>query len=315
MGRSYLYPGRDTEALTPAERQLEKLYDRIDTPSNRLTATQFFQTPEASQLLDQLYGGLNDRLPPGSQIISQTPGKITYRDPEGYEHNLIRKPDGQFQETTNRPPILPNKAQEDFIAQLQQRVQQNLGQPLTLAELDPATAQSLQAQSQAEQAAIDQQLADAEAQILARLFGNRVNQSSIATNAGARFAQQGGLIRQQQRADAAGRELAVRNFLTTLGAQQRELETGLYSNLAGQGLQRDIAGAGLTLDRARLDEQSRQFSAANYLDQLRTQQEQEKLDLQRGPLAKFLGITQGVGNIIGAVGGGLGAYKALTGGK
>lgn len=318
MGRSYLYAGRDTEDLNAAERQLERLYDQIDRPGNRLSATQFFQTPEAAQLLDQLYGGITDRVPPGSQIISQTPGKVTYRDAEGYEHNLIRKPDGQFSETTNRPAIVPSQAsqaQQSFAQDLQQRLQQNFNQPTTLAQLDPETAKALAAISQAEAASNDQALNDLQGQLLARLFGSGLQRSSIATGAASQFAQRAGLVRQQQQADAANREISVRNLLTTLGQQQRELQAGLYGTLTGQANQRDIAGAGLDLDKLRLNESGRQFDASNYLDSLKLALEQEKLDAANSPFQKILQGINAAGTLASGVGGGLGAYKALTGGK
>jgi hypothetical protein len=320
VARSYLYPGRDTEALSPQERMLERLYDQLDRPGNRITPSQFFQSPEYGQFLETQYGNIADNVPPGSQIINQTPFKVEYRDAEGFTHVLTRKPDsqGQVTETTNRPAIPTNAAQQqqqDFAQSIQKQLQQSFGQPTTLAELDPQTYAALKAQSDAEQAAINQQAGDLEGQLLARLFGQGVNRSSIATNAGARFAQQVGLVQQQQRSDAANRELSIRNLLTTLGQQQRANEqgtlAGLYSNLTGQGTQRDIAGAGLDLDLKKLLESQRQFNAGNYLDALRTQQQQEQLDLQRGPLAKALGISQVVSNFARAAGGGISAYDAL----
>ena len=318
MGRSYLFTGRDTEHLSPAERALESLYDRLDRPGYRLSPTQFFQLPQAAELMDQLYGGLTDRIPPGSQIVSQTPGKVTYKDPQGFEHTITRKPDGQFTEATNRPSIVPSesaKGQQDFAQQLQGLLQQGLSQPATLAQLDPETAKALKAISDAEQAANSQQQGDIQGQLLARLFGNGVNRSSIATKAGARFAQQAGLVRQQQQADAANRELSVRNLLTTLGQQQRALQSDLYANLTGQANQRDIAGAGLDIDLKKLSEGSRQFDATNYLQQLQQQLEQEKFDASKGGFNKFLGILNAASGLAQGVAGGLGAYKALTGGK
>lgn len=317
MARSYLFPGRDTEALSPTERMLERLYDQIDRPGNRITPSQFFQSPEYGQFLETQYGNIADNVPPGSQIINQTPFKVEYRDAEGFTHVLTRKPDsqGQVTETTNRPAIPTNAAQQgqqQFTQNLQQRLEQGLNQPATLAQLDPETAAALQAISQAERTANDQQLQDAQGQLLARLFGQGLNRSSIATNAGARFAQAAGLVRQQQQADAANRELSIRNLLTTLGQQNRELQAGLYSNLTGLSNARDIAGAGLELDLKKLLESQRQFNAGNYLDQLRTQQGQEQLDLARSPLNKALSISQIIGNLTGAVGSGISAYDALT---
>ena len=316
MGRSYLFTGRDTEHLSPAERQLEALYDQLDRPGYRLSPTQFYQLPQVAQLMDQLYGGLEDRIPPGSQIVSQTPGKLTYRDAQGYEHNVIRKPDGQFTETTDRPSIVPNaatKSQEDFAQQIQQRLQQSLNQPPGLAELDPQTAAALRAISQSEVASNDQALNDLQGQLIARLYGNNVNKSSIANEAGARFAQQAGLVRQQQQSDAANREIAVRNLLSTLGQQERGLQAGLYGQLTGQGLQRDIAGAGLDLDRARLNESSRQFNLSNYLDQLKTQLGQEELDAANSPFNKFLKTLNAASGLLQGAGTAYGAYK--TGSK
>lgn len=319
MARSFLFKGRDTEHLSPAERQLEELYDRLDRPGRRLTDAQFYALPEVAQALDGIYGALGDRVPPGSQIVRQTPGKIEYRDADGYTHSVTRNPrTGAVSTLSDRPAIVPTAAsrgQEDFLQQLQARLQQGLNQPTTLAQLDPETAKALAAISQAEQAANSQQLGDLQGQLLARLFGNGVNRSSIATNAGARFAQQAGLVNQQQRSDAANRELNLRNLLTTLAQQQRALNTDLYANLTGQANQRDIAGAGLTLDRARLDEAGRQFDAGNYLDTLRTQLEREKLDAANSPFNKFLQTVGAVGSIAGAAGGGLSAFNALRGGS
>lgn len=321
-GRSYLYPGKNKKDLTPEERRLEELYDRIDRPGNRITPQQFFQSPEAGQLLDQLYGSLTDRIPPGSQIVSQTPGKVTYRDPDGFEHNLIRKPDGQFTSTTNRPAIVPTQAskeQQGFAQQIQGLIQKSLGQPVGLAELDPATRASLDAQSAAEQGAIDQQLNDLQGQLLARLYGNNVNQSSVANEAAARFAQQAGLVKQAQRSDASGRELAIRNLLTTLGQQARTNEqgllAGLYSNLTGQGTQRDIAGAGLDVDLKRLQEAMRQFDATNVLDKQRAQLERDAFNRSNDAISQISRLV-GLGTqVAGAASGGLSAYRALTGGR
>lgn len=315
MGRSYLFTGRDTEHLSPAERQLEALYDRLDRPGYRLTPQQFYQLPQVGELMDQLYGGLTDRIPPGSQIVSQTPGKVTYKDAEGYEHNIIRKPDGQFTESTNRPSIVPNAAtqgQQQFAQDLEKRLQQMFSQPNALAQLDPETAAAFQAIYEAEAGATDRGLADTQGRLIAQLYGNRVNQSSIANEASARFAEGAERLRQQVRADDAARRLSARDRLTTLGQQNRELQAGLYGQLTGQGLQRDIAGAGLDLDMKRLQEATRQFNLGNYNDILRTQISQEQLDQSRSPLQKALQISQIAANIMGAAGGGLSAVSALT---
>src|SRR5689334_17856175 len=148
MGRSYLFPGRNTDSLTPAEKQLERLYDQMDTPGNRITPQQFFSSPQYGQFLASTYGGLENQVPPGSQIINQTPFKIEFKDADGYTHTLTRQgadaASGQFQNQTDRPPILPNKQQNDILSQLYGHLQQSLG-PTQLAELSPEVAAQLKA--------------------------------------------------------------------------------------------------------------------------------------------------------------------------
>lgn len=314
--RSYLYPGKNKNQLTAQERQLEKLYDEIDRPGHRITPQQFFQSPEAAQLLDQIHGALTDRIPPGSQIVSQTPGKIIYRDAEGYEHNIIRKPDGQFTETTNRPAILPqSQAQQSTIDTLRQRIEQAYKQPAQFASLPPEVQAQLEAISAAERGDIQKQAADLRGQLVAQLYGNRVNQSSIADDQSARFVEALGRIQQQQQAGAAQRSIGLQQYLTNLLQQQNESAGSLYANLTGQGTQRDIAGAGLDVDLKKLAEASREFNATDYLNQLRSQLERDKFEDSRSPLnqlSRLIGVGQQAAT---AAGGGLLAFKALTGGR
>jgi len=320
--RSYLYPGRRKKELNAEERQLEAMYDRIDTPQNRITPQQFFQSPEYAQYLDGRYGSILDSVPPGSQIVSSTPFKVEFRDAEGYTHVLTRKPDssGQVTQTTSRPAILPDKKTDATIDSLRARVEQGLAPTQAkLAELDPETAAALKAITDAQGTATDQELADLQGQLIARLYGNRVNQSSIANEAGARFAEGAGRVKQQVRSDAAQRELQLRQLLTTIAEQSNQFQTGtaanLLGNLTGQGTQRDIAGAGIDLSKLQLGEQSREFNLSNYLDQLRSQLERDAFEESRSPLnqfSKLLGIGQ---QAAGLASGGLSAYRALTGGK
>ena len=308
MGRSYLYPGRDTKTFTPQELQLERLYDQIDREGHRVAPAQFFTLPEVTALLDQMYGSLGDRVPPGSQIVSETPGKLTYRDAEGYEHTLIRKPDGQFTESTNRPPVLPNQGQQNLIAQLQARLQQSLD-PTKLAELPPEVAAQLQAISDAEKARIAQQGEDQRGQLVAQLYGNRVNQSSIANDAAARFAQQLGLVQQQQSSDAANRNLQLRQYLTSAGLQQNQDLATLLANLSGQQNQRDIASAGLGLDQQQLAESTRQFNKNYGLGQVGLQQQQQQIDNANSGFNKFIKILNAAAGLAGGAGAAYGAIK------
>lgn len=315
MGRSYLFPGRDTKTLTPEQYELEKLYDKIDTEGHRITPDIFFKSPEYANWLNTRYGDLRSMVPPGSQIINSTPFKIEFKDADGYTHAVTRAgadaASGQFQNQTDRPPILPNKGQQDFIAQLQSRLQQSLD-PTKLAELPPEVAQQLEAISQAEKARISQQGEDERGKLVAQLYGNRVNQSSIANDAAARFAQMLGLVQQQQASDAAGRNLGVRQFLTSAGLQQNQDLASLLANLSGQQNQRDIAGAGLGLENDQLAETIRQFNKNYGLQATGLELQKQQIDQQNSPFNKFIKVLNAAAGIAGGAGG---LYAGITSGR
>ena len=317
MGRSYLY-GRDTKTLTAQEYALEKLYDQIDRPGYRITPQEFFKSPEFAQYLDQNFGSLADQVPPGSQIVNQTPFKLEYRDAEGYTHTLTRKETGgpnlgNVTRQTDRPSILPqSQTQQSTLDMLRQRVQQGYTQPAQFAALPPEVQAQLDAISAAERGDIARQAADARGQLVAQLYGNKVNQSSIADDQSARFLEALGRVQQQQAAGAAQRTLGLQQFLANLNQQQNEGAANLYANLSGQGTQRDIAGAGLDLDKLRLNEASRQFNASNYLDTLRTQLAQQEVDQANSPFNKFLRGLSAAGALTGGIGT---LYGALTYGR
>ena len=312
MGRSYLFPGRDTNSLTPQEKQLERLYDQIDTPSNRITPQQFFTSPQYGQWLTTQYGDLSSQVPPGSQIINQTPFKIEFKDADGYTHVLTRAgaegASGQFQNQTDRPPILPNQQQNDFLKQAYARLQQNLG-PIGLAELPPEVQAQLDQMSAAEKAQIAQQAQDTQGKLVAQLYGNHVNQSSIANDAAARFAQQLGLVNQQQASDAAARSLGLRQYLTSAGLQQNQDLASLLANLSGQQNQRDISGADLGFNQQQLAEQMRQFNKNYGLNQIQLGQQQQQIDAANSPFNKFIKILNATAGLAGGAGTAYGAFK------
>ena len=312
MGRSYLWGGRDTKTLTPEQYELEKLYDRIDTPSHRINPEIFFKSPEYGQWLATRYGDLTTQVPPGAQIVNSTPFKIEYKDAEGYTHTITRAGaeavSGQLSKQTDRPNILPNKGQQDFISQLRTRLQQSID-PTKLAELPPEVAAQLQAISDAENARITQQGNEAQGQLVSQLYGNRVNQSSIANEAAARFAQQLGLVRQQQASDAANRNLQLRQYLTSAGLQQNQDLASLLATLSGQENQRDIAGAGIGLDQQQLEESIRQFNKNYGLQQVGLELNKQALDQQNSPFNKFIKTLNAVAGLAQGAGTAYGAYK------
>jgi hypothetical protein len=105
-----------------------------------------------------------------------------------------------------------------------------------LANLDPQTQAALASIQNATQARLAQQFQDESSSLVAQLFGQGVNRSSIAGEQAGRLLGQQGLVQSQVLSDAAQRELSVRQFLTQLEQQN--------AALAGQTL---LEGAGLNL--------------------------------------------------------------------
>lgn len=294
-------------------------------------------TPDIlGRVADQVFGPFP--IPPGSQIIFQGPDRAEWIDAEGYRHVATRSLDGrdpaagQVREQTDRPPILPAaQGQQNLLSQLTggqgvgadfqaiRDLSARLQQPATLAQLDPETAAALQAITQNTLAQLKQQFERDQANQLASLFGNRIQSSSIATNALGQLLQNQGLVTSQALSDAAGRELGTRQFITDtqranlatalqglLGGAG--LQTDLLANLTGQQTQRDIAGGGLNLDFARLLESQRQ---ANQGFELGQQDADMRLAQTRALLPKILAGIGAAGSIAGGIGGGLGALQSL----
>lgn len=271
-------------------------------------------TPELlGQIADKMFGPAP--VPPGSQVISQTADTVEWVDSEGYRHVATRSLDGrdpgagQWRDNTNRPTLLPQAGAQEAIRSLFDRftAQANNTQAPQLASLSPETSAALAAINQAEQSRLQQQFSDAQGTLVAQLFGNRINQSSIANDAAARFAQQQGLISQQQQADAAARQLGVQQFLTEQGSQANRDLLSLLSNLTGQQTQRDISEGGFGIDQDRLREAMRQFNTGFELDQ-------QKTDFAtRGPslFQSVLGGLGAVGQLAGGLGTGISALRGI----
>ena len=161
---------------------------------------------------------------------------------------------------------------------------QQLGQTPTLAGLDPETRASLQAITDANLAQLNQQFNDQSGSLAAQLFGRGINRSSVAATQAGRLLQGQGLVQQQALSDAAQRELAVRQLLTSLGQQglvsageqytsggnlalgsynanNQQLNQGiaLLQNLLQQALQRETAGVSLGLEQQQIKNQANQF--------------------------------------------------------
>lgn len=292
-------------------------------------------TPDIlGRVADQVFGPFP--IPPGSQIIFQGPDRAEWIDAEGFRHVAMRSLDGrdpnagQIREQTDRPPILPApQGQQDLLSQLtgSQGVSSDfqairdlaarLQQPATLAALDPETQASLQAITSNTLAQLTEQFKRDQANQLASLFGNRMQSSSIATNALGQLLQNQGLVTSQALSDAAGRELGTRQFITD--TQRANLATALQGLLGGAGIQtdllqnltgqqttRDVAGGQLGLGFKELAERAR---ATNLDFELGQQEADRRLAESRAILPKILATIQTLGQAASGVGTGIAGFK------
>lgn len=273
---------------------------------------------------DEFFGPIP--IPPGSQIISQNAGGAEYIDPEGYTHRVRRELNGlnpnagEIQDNTNRPNILPPAgAVATLPADLANYARTLMG-PVALAQLDPETAAALEAITSRDQMALQEQFDREQAEQLAALYGNRVNQSSIATNALGDLLQKQGLVKATSQADANARKVAIQQYLTQAGQQRNSDLLALLQNLAGQQTQRDVAGGQLGLGYRELGERGRQFNKEFELRQqmadLALATARKGSDVFGNALQGLAGslISYGLGRIPGLSGGGGGGGGSVTGG-
>ena len=340
--------------LNAFQQQVSNLAKSLGLKGSR--EAEVYGRPEFQQLLTRLYGALP--LPAGiseSQIIFRDGQTLEYRDNEGYVHRLERDLQGgsptlgSIRETsTNRPAILPSSTQQqqtDLSSQLLNQLAEQFAQPIQtpdiqnimdrilglttqlqlppgLQALDPQTQAMLDTINAAQNAQLQQQFDTAQGKLIAQLFGQGVNQSSIGNQAAGQLLQQQGLVQQQANADAAARQLGLQQFLSDLFRQNQqtalsgllqggglalnEFATGQQArsqtleemiqglnNLMGIQTQRDIASSGLGLDFQKFLENQRQFNVGSYLnaEQLRAQ---ERIANANKP-SLFDNILKGVG--------------------
>jgi hypothetical protein len=238
---------------------------------------------------------------------------------------------GRIMDNTDRPAILPaGQGQQNLLSQLTgaQGIQSDieavrnlaarLQEPATLATLDPATAASLKAITDNTLLQLTEQFKRDQAANVAQLFGNRVQSSSIATDALSRLLESQGRVTSDALAQGAARELGARQFVTDtqranlatalqglLGGA--DLQSGLIQNLSGQQTQRDIAGGNLNLGFADLAERARQ---GNLNFELSQQEQDRKLAESRALLPKILATIQTLGQTAQGVGTAIGGFKA-----
>lgn len=272
----------------------------------------------------RVLGNVRDRfaLPQGAVIISESVNDLRYRDAQGFTHIIQRvgdanSPDfGRVKElSTDRPAVLPLT---DQIPGLSGALQSALGAvnrtfgTTGLAGLSPEDAAALDAISRNERAQLEQQSERTQGELVTQLFGQGINRSTIANQAGADFAQALGIALGQQESNAAQRNLDLRKFLTQFGLETGRTGSDFINAITGQETARAGTSAQIGLGREGL-EQSSQEAARNFLlefDKFKASQNRSKLPGILSSIASLAtafipGIGPAISGAIGGIGGGL----------
>lgn len=213
-----------------------------------------YATPQYQDLVRRVFGDI--QVPPGSQIISQTPSVVYYKDQFGNTYKSSRNLNASLGDFGTISTQLDQGASQSSLGELdmaknvlptiQDLLKQYLGTnefdtgissildrvksisdrleaPQTLGNIDPSVQSLLDQQKQAVLDRLNQQYTDQQAQLTSNLFGQGINRSSIAADQAGRLLGQQGLSTSAAMGEAAQRELAVRQFLAQLEQQNLAL--------------------------------------------------------------------------------------------
>lgn len=313
---------------------------------------------EIESLAAEFFGNLE--APEGAEILKQSPIELIYRTKDGQEVRQFRNLNPNLgssigkvdEKVLNAPPPVQGSPEaqglqtnlakqiQDYYAQFppgtgpnQDRINalaDKLQQPVSLQNIDPSTQSYLDSISAATDAKNNQLFQDQEGDLLAKLYGQGTNRSTIAGNAAARLTQQQGLVNTQAQSDAAQRQLAVQQLLAQLTGQNNTLALDaltkgadigmntvkggqdLLTQLLNQSLQRDVANTNFGLQGRELDMREQQVLADNQFrnDSFEYQAEQKR-KADRAALVKsivgaglsFLPAIGGLGSLFGGSGG------------
>jgi hypothetical protein len=285
---------------------------------------QIYNSPQYWDIVKQFFGDI--QLPAGineSMVTSRNPGQLSYNDPEGYAHILLRNLNGLdprlgsvSESSTNRPAVLPLAPQQQGqLNNLSSHLNDILMNPVALSTLDPKAMELLAQMKAAEDQALNEQFNRELGTNIAQLVGQGVGSSSIAEEALNRVKQGQGLVKSQELGQQAQRELELRQFLTGQNQQQNQSLQQFIENLLGLGTQRDIASAGNETQRTQIGTQNEQFyqtlqeQIRQFNEQMRAQERQSLWN------NVFKGIAAGTGVVSGLAGGGAGLSSLFSGGK
>lgn len=337
------------QAVKDRQKELAAQYGRKD---------RIITNDEIEALAAEFFGNLE--APEGAEILKQTPIELIYRTKDGQEIRQFRNLNPNLgssigkvdEKVLNAPPPVQGSPQataltdelgkqiRDYYAQFppgtgpnQDKINalaEKLQQPVSLQNIDPSTQSYLDSIAAATDAKNNQLFQDQEGDLLAKLYGQGTNRSTVAGNAAARLTQQQGLVNTQAQSDAAQRQLAVQQLLAQLTGQNNTLALDaltkgadigmnqvkggqdLLSTLLNQMLQRDVANKNFDLQGRELDMKADQALVDNQFrnDSFEYQAEQKR-KADRAALVKSivgagLSFLPGIGGLGGLIGGAIG---------
>lgn len=296
--------------LNPFQREVQKLAQKMGLRG--ADEQKVYATPEYSQLVGKYFGQID--LPAGvteDMVTFRTPFGLEYKDQYGYIHKLERNLDartpslGQVTEkSTDRPAILPLEKSNPGIEQAMKLLTERTSQPMSpgLPDLDAASRAQLDAIAKANQDQLNQLFERGQGSLVAGLYGNGINRSSLANDASARLLQEQGLVESDKLSKDAERELAVRAGSRDAAINLRSQDIQYLMGLLGQDTARAVPSAQLSQQQAGLQEQARQFDLNYMLEQekLKQQQKSKLMSLLSGIASAGLAFIPGVGPALSA---------------
>lgn len=262
-------------ALNPFQLEIEKLAKSMGLKGAAQQGV--YSTPQFQDLVNRFFG--NIPLPAGvneSQVTARSGSGLSYTDPEGFVHQLVRNLSGTdprlgqvSESSTNRPAVLPSsKGEQSAITTLLPDIVNLFKTPVGLSGLDPQTLELLSQMKAAEDAALQEQFDREIGTVIAQLTGQGIGSSSIAGDILSQAKKGQGIVKSQAQGQQANRQLGVQQFLTQGQQGQNQDMQSFVLNLLNQALNRDVSGAQVGVQKEQVSNQNEQF--------FRTLQEQQR---------------------------------------
>lgn len=250
----------------------------------------------------------------GDQVLEETPLNLRVKRADGSVVNYAWSADGgreHLKENVEyKPPTQQEVAQQNINQTAMDQVLQYLQNPNQVSQsyggaLSPDVMARLNEISTAQNQALDQQFNQGQAALLTQLYGQGIPQSSIANQAGGQLLQQQGLVKSQATSEAAQRELAVREYLASLGLQERGQNLSTIDQILGR--QQSQSQFQSSLDLAKQQQQFAEEQARQNQELAEQQFLEQRRQARRAAIGNIIGSVTGLaGSVLsGGLAGGL----------